>query len=321
MSDAPAGPNVTMEFASGRSIKSGLTQDTVASRRLLATVDVDPALLRAMSEQGAKIEIIADLSCIARAEAVAILWALPSTAIGAAFAEGRDPAPVVRDWQNRAKTLLDLHRVNPDGCVLIAAARLEAGDAASLALHRFQAGGGAGLQSTGVRSAADPLAVLLAMGVLASDRATYDTLAALDDASHGLAQSAPLTQAASHYAALLDSASAASLMREQLLLQQLAFSDAEGASVNAAPGRLARVTAELHQMFAELRQERSRRKQAEEQRDRAVMRHAQTAETLAAVLSSRSWRITRPLRALSMRLLRASPPVDEGKDAPRDESR
>ncbi|MGP9805417.1 hypothetical protein [Paracoccus sp. NSM] len=291
---------------------------TVAApaRRLLATADVPPTLLDALSDQGTRIETPPDLSQAADGAPVAILWDIPAASIREALAESRDPAPVARAWQIRAQALLDLHRAAPERCALIAASGLAGPDAASVIPH-VSGPNGAGL-ARAMQEAGDPLAALLALGVLASDPDLRDTLSALDGASLGQIQPATLTSAAARYAALLDSAGCAVLMREQLLLQQLSPAEGAGASPRAATdGRMARITAELHQTLTQLRQERSRRKQAEDQRDSAVMRQTQTAETLAAVLTSRSWRITRPLRTLSMWLLRSAPPIDGGRDEPR----
>lgn len=281
-------------------------------RCVLATSDVNPALLAALSAQGARIETPPDLAQAASGASVAILWDIPLAGVRAALVEGRDPAPVARDWQIRAQALLDLHRADPEGCALIAASGLETPEAAPLIP---QGQGMAGLPRA-AQEAADPLAALLTLGVLASDPALRDTLASLDEASLGAIRSEPPIKAATQFAALQDSADSAALMREQLMLQQRSLVEA-AAPKAAQDKRLARIAAELHQTLTQLRQERSRRRQAEDQRDRAVMRQTQTAETLAAVLRSRSWRITRPLRALSMRLLRAAPPVDGGRDEPR----
>lgn len=287
------------------------------TRRLLATADVDPGILRVLRAQGAQVEglsgVPSEMAATAADAGTAILWDLPHAAIRDALSAGRDPAPIARDWQIRARALLEWRRVAPQRSVLIAASWLEQADTDAPGLRLSAVLGQARLPLRGVRVCQDPLGALLTAGVLASDPATRETLVALEAASLAPSEPVSLADAALRYAALIDTADAAGLLRDQLMLQQLSPSDDQALHERDAArlqDRLASVMEELHQTQADLRDANIRRKQAEDQRDQIQIRHGEMADSLAALLASRSWRITRPLRTIRMRLFRAAPAID-----------
>ena len=71
-------------------------------RRMLATADVDPGIVRVLCARGAQVEALSsvpsEMVVTAADEGTAILWDLPHAAIRAALLEGRDPVLVVREW-------------------------------------------------------------------------------------------------------------------------------------------------------------------------------------------------------------------------------
>lgn len=313
-------------------MSTGLHQTGRRHIRLLATEDVDRAVLDALADGGVAVEAVRTAGLAAAigqtAEPCAILWQYPLGRIADALQAGRDPVEACQDWLSCSRTILELNRRNRRQ-VLLADARLLVAGAPEALRARLAERLGLDALPAPVQRAEDA-GQRLARGLAELVLPQIDTVSAcLDDLltsslalpPHEIGQ-ADLARVAQDFAGQAERQSAvhareiaqhaerAALLAAQFDLQRKAAEQMQAALVARLQKAMHEADQALSRALEDLRDEAKRRNSAERQRDRLIRRVGDLTSKLEKTFSSTSWRVTRPLRRIKMLVGGGERPVD-----------